>query len=108
MRTLTTVTLAVLIAAAAASQASAGMCEEPPFGADTTRYKLFIDTLGELGTLSARDLFPNICRAKYKSDDKMRKALVDIGITSHEIDHDDVAVIALKVLQEFKKFQGIR
>ena len=84
------------------------MCDEPPYGADPTRYKLFVDTLGELGTLSTRDLFPNICRAKYKSDEKLRKALFDIGVTSQEIDHDDVAVIALKVLQEFKNSQGIR
>jgi hypothetical protein len=107
MRTLTTVTLALVIAVAGASQAVAGMCEEPPYGADPKHYKLYIDTLGELGNLSKNDLFPNICRAKYKSDEKIRKALVDIGVTSYEIDHDDVAVIALKVLQEFKKSQGI-
>ena len=106
MRTLTTVALALLIGVAAASQAMAGMCDEPPYGADPKRYKLYIDTLGKLGNLSKQDLFPNICRAKYKGDEKLRKALVDIGVTSYEIDHDDVAVIALKVLQEFAKFQG--
>jgi hypothetical protein len=36
----------------------------------------------------------------------MRKALVDIGVSSYEIDHEDVTVIALKVLKEFAKSQG--
>jgi hypothetical protein len=107
MRILTAIALALVITVTAASQATAGMCEEPPCGADPKHYKLYIGILGELGNLSKHDLFPNICRAKYKGDEKIRKALVDIGVTSYEIDHNDVAVIALKVLQEFKKSRGI-
>jgi hypothetical protein len=40
---------------------------------------------------------------KYYGDEKTRKALVDIGITPYEINHDDVGLIALKVLQELQK-----
>src|SRR5437763_746468 len=68
------VVLALVIAVVASSQATAGMCEEPPYGANPKRYKLFVDIFTEGTTL---DFFPNICRAKYKSDDKIRKALVD-------------------------------
>lgn len=90
-------------APATAPNATVGMCDEPPYGADPKLYKLYFDTLGKLANLS-HDLFPNICRAKYKGDEKIRKALVDVGVTSYEIDHEDVAVIALKVLQEAEKF----
>ena len=69
-------------APATAPNATAGMCDEPPYGADPKRYKLYIDTLGELGNLGKPDLFPNICRAKYKGDEKIRKSLVDVGLTS--------------------------
>ena len=90
------------------SSFSAHNDDEPPYGANPKHYKLYVDTLGDLGNLSKHDLLPNICRAKYKSDEKIHKALVDVGLTSYEIDHDDVAVITLKVLQEAKKFvQGI-
>ena len=105
MRTLTRLALALVIAVAGASHATAGMCDEPPYGADPKRYKLFVDMFSEGTTL---DFFPNICRAKYKSNEKMRKALVDVGVSSYEIDHDDVTVLALKVLKEFAKFQGKR
>jgi hypothetical protein len=37
----------------------------------------------------------------------MRKALIDIGISNYELDHDDVSVIAIKVLKEFAKSKGI-
>jgi hypothetical protein len=81
------------------------MCVEPSYGADQKRYKLFVDIFNEDATL---DFFPNICRAKYKSDEKIRKALVDIDVSSYDIDHDDVTVIALKVLKEFARVQGRR
>jgi hypothetical protein len=103
MIALYTAALALVIAVAATSQATAGICDEPPYGADPKRYKLFVDIFNEGATL---DFFPNICRAKYKSDEKMRKALVDIGVSSYDIDHDDVTVITLKVLKEFAKVQG--
>jgi hypothetical protein len=51
MRTLATVALALVIAVAAASQATAGMCDEPPYGADPKRYKLFVDIFSEGTTL---------------------------------------------------------
>jgi hypothetical protein len=104
MRTLTAIVVALVIAMAAASQAMAGMCEEPPYGASEKGYKLFVDTFGKAGSL---DFLPNVCRAKYKGDEKIRKALVDIGISSYEIDHDDVILIAIKALKEFAKFQKI-
>jgi hypothetical protein len=71
MTTLSSVPLALVIAVAAASQATAGMCDEPPYGADPARYRLFVDTLGEVGTLSTRDLFPNICRAKCLTEKEL-------------------------------------
>jgi hypothetical protein len=74
----------------------------PP--SDRYRQLYFAATADKAGTL---DFLPNICRAKYKSDDKIRKALVDIGVTSYEIDHEDVTVIAIKVLEKFAKSQGI-
>jgi len=103
MRTLSTI-VALVIAVAAASQAMAGMCDEPPYGANEKGYKLFVDTFGKAGSL---DFLPNVCRAKYIGDEKMRKALVDIGVSSYEIDHDDVTLIAIKVLKEYVKFQKI-
>src|SRR5947208_1844479 len=78
MRTLTTIVVALVIAVAAASQAMAGMCDDPPYGANQKSYKLFVDLFGEVGTL---DFLPNVCRAKYKGDEKIRKALVDIGVS---------------------------
>ena len=104
MRTLTTIVVALVIAVAAASQAMAGMCDDPPYGANQKSYKLFVDLFGEVGTL---DFLPNVCRAKYKGDEKIRKALVDIGVSSYEIDHDDVTLIAIKVLKEYAKVQRI-
>jgi hypothetical protein len=78
MRTLTTI-VALVIAVAAASQAMAGMCDEPPYGADPKLYKIFVDLFSQGSTV---DFFPNVCRAKYKGDEKMRKALIDIGISN--------------------------
>ena len=100
MRTLSTI-VALVIAVAAASQAMAGMCDEP-LGANEKSYKLFVDTFGKAGSL---DFLPNVCRAKYIGDEKMRKALIDIGISNYELDHDDVSLIAIKVLKEYAKFQ---
>ena len=105
MRTLTVVAIALwVIAVAPASQAVAGLCDQPPYGADPKLYKIFVDLFSQGSTL---DFFPNICRAKYKGDEKMRKALIDIGISNYELDHDDVSVIAIKVLKEFAKSKGI-
>ena len=105
MRTLTLVAIALwVIAVAPASQAVAGLCDGPPYGADPKLYKIFVDLFSQGSTL---DFFPNICRAKYKADEKMRKALIDIGISNYELDHDDVSLIAIKVLKEFAKSQRI-
>lgn len=64
MRTLTRLALALVIAVAGASHATAGMCDEPPYGADPKRYKLFVDMFSEGTTL---DFFPNICAQSIKA-----------------------------------------
>jgi hypothetical protein len=105
MRTLIAVALTMWVTTVAtASQATAGMCDQPPYGADPKSYKLYIDKFSEKTTV---DFFPNICRAKYIGDERMRKSLVDVGVSSYEIDHDDVALIAVKVIEAYVKYKGI-
>jgi hypothetical protein len=95
---------ALAIWAGATAPAAAGLCDTPPYGADPKKYQLFIDTFSEGLTV---DFFSNICRAKYLSDEKMRKSLVDIGVPSQDIDHDDVTLIAIKVMEQYRKLNGV-
>jgi hypothetical protein len=46
------------------------MCDEAPHGADPKTYKIFVDAVREEATV---DFSPNICRAKYKGDQTIRK-----------------------------------
>lgn len=94
------VAAAAIVIATAVPPAFAGMCDQPPYAQKPEFYQKIVELFGR-DTL--KEFLSNVCRVKYYGDEKTRKAMVDIGITPYEIDHEDVGLIALKVLQELQK-----
>jgi hypothetical protein len=89
----------LLLAGCLTTPALAGMCDQPPFGVKHN-YNDFAEIFG---AENIRDLFHNVCRAKYMHDIKMRQTLHRIGFSDELIDGNDVGYVALKVLQALKE-----
>jgi hypothetical protein len=81
-----------------------GNCDQPPFGAAQWAYD---DLAAVMGPEAIRDMFHNICRAKFIHDKKMRKTLHRIGFSDEFIDGNDVGYIAAKTLQLLNLNPGV-
>jgi hypothetical protein len=93
MRTLIAIALLTLTTPVLA----AGLCDKPPYGSSGP--KLYEVYVAMFGADYVKPLLPNICRAKFKGDARMRKQLTNMGISNDVIDHEDVTLIAAKVLK---------